>query len=95
MVEADENIKFNFIYDNGQTTFTTYNQGINEFCFKICSKQAKLEITSDSTNMSVKKVVLDYYEYWYKFIKKIKYLSPIFILYFQQRYAHNNQHARK
>ena len=82
VVEADENVKFNFIYDNGQITFTTYKEGINEFCFKICSKQAKLEITSDSADMNVKKAVFDYYEYWYKSSKKIKYLSPIFVLYF-------------
>ena len=81
IVESDADIKFNLIYDGGTITFTTYQNGINEFCFKILSKQLKLEITSDSESIEVKKAVIDYYEYWHYFIKTIKYLSSIFVLY--------------
>lgn len=63
VVEADSEIKFNLIYDDGQMEFTTYTDGLNEFCFKICTKQIRLEITTNKTDMQVKKAVLDYYEY--------------------------------
>ena len=62
-IQASENVTFNLIYDDKNISFSTYKDGLNEFCFKILCKQVKLEISSNETNASVDKVVLDYYEY--------------------------------
>ena len=62
-IQASENVTFNLIYDDKNISFSTYEDGLNEFCFKILCKQVKLEISSNETNASVDKVVLDYYEY--------------------------------
>lgn len=62
-VTADENIKFKLIHDAGETSFTTYQTGKNEFCFKIMSNTLKLEISSPSSSGEVKRVLIDYYEY--------------------------------
>ncbi len=62
-IQASENVKFNFIYDDKSISFTTYKDGLNEFCFKILCKEIKLEISSNETQASVDKVVIDYYEY--------------------------------
>ena len=51
------------MYDGKETSFTTYTSGMNEFVFKICAKQMKLEISSQENNANVKNVVLDYYAY--------------------------------
>lgn len=62
-VVADVGIKFSLLHDNKTTSFTTYQSGINEFMFKICCKDLKLEISSLNESSVVKKVTLDYYEY--------------------------------
>ena len=62
-IQASENVTFNLIYDDKNISFSTYRDGLNEFCFKILCKQVKLEISSNETDASVDKVVLDYYEY--------------------------------
>lgn len=62
-IDASENVTFNLIYDDKNISFSTYKDGVNEFCFKILCKQIKLEISSNETQASVNKVVLDYYEY--------------------------------
>lgn len=60
---ADSNVKFKLLYDNKVMSFTTYKSGINEFVFKICCKDIKLEISSSCESAIVKNVSLDYYEY--------------------------------
>ena len=62
-VIADANVKVKLKYDNKETSFTTYATGMNEFAFKICSKQMKIEISSTEASANVKNVVLDYYVY--------------------------------
>lgn len=62
-VVADEGVKFKLIYDNKSHSFTTYQQGVNQFMFKITCKQIKLEISSENNSSNVEKVMLDYYEY--------------------------------
>lgn len=62
-VVADKDVKFNLKYGNKSTSFTTYTSGNNEFCFKICAENLKLEISSIEANAQVKKVVVEYYEY--------------------------------
>ena len=62
-VVADEGIKFKLIYDNKETSFTTYKSGLNEFVFKISCNRIKLEISSNNETANVQKVYLDYYEY--------------------------------
>ena len=62
-IYASENITFNLIYDDKNMSFSTYKNGLNEFCFKILCKQIKLEILSNESEASVKKIVIDYYEY--------------------------------
>ena len=62
-VVADKDVKFKLKYDDKEISFTTYNEGLNEFMFKISCKQIKLEITSTNESAEVNKVFLDYYEY--------------------------------
>ena len=62
-VYADSNVKFKLLYDDKEISFTTYKSGVNEFMFKICCKDIKLEISSVNESAIVKKVSLDYYEY--------------------------------
>ena len=62
-VVADEGVKVKLIYDNKSLSFTTYQNGVNQFMFKIHCKQIKLEISSENDSGNVDKVVLDYYEY--------------------------------
>lgn len=62
-INASENVTFNLLYDDKNISFSTYKDGLNEFCFKILCKQIKLEISSNETDVCVKDVVLDYYEY--------------------------------
>lgn len=62
-VVADKDVKFKLKYDNKEITFTTYQEGLNQFIFKVCCKQVKLEISSVEPKAKVEKVILDYYEY--------------------------------
>lgn len=62
-VDADKGVKFSILSDGKVTSFTTYQSGINEFVFKICCKDLKLEISSPNESSVVKTVILDYYEY--------------------------------
>ena len=62
-VEAEIGVKFSLLHDGKTTSFTTYKTGVNDFMFKICCKDLKLEISSISESSVVKKVSLDYYEY--------------------------------
>ena len=52
-------ISFKIIYDSGEQVFTTYTNGINEFSFKIISKQLKIEISSSEKNAEVEHLYLD------------------------------------
>ena len=61
-VIADENVKISLLHDDGITNFTTYKSGLNEFVFKICCKDLKLEVSSSSESAIVEKIKLDYYE---------------------------------
>jgi len=63
VVNADKNIKFKLIFDSNEQVFTTYTTGINEFAFRIISKQLRLEISSTEKNAEVEDVYLDYYDY--------------------------------
>ena len=62
-VVADEGVKFKLIYDNKIISFTTYQQGLNQFMFKLSCKQIKLEISAPNESGDVSNVSLDYYEY--------------------------------
>lgn len=62
-VVADSGVKFNFIHDDRVLSFTTYQDGYNEFCFKILAKCARLEISSEEESARVEEINLDYYEY--------------------------------
>lgn len=64
IIEAEKDVKIKLVYDDKEITFTTYKSGVNEFLFKIIGKQLKLEIMSSQANAEVKKVYLDYYDYW-------------------------------
>lgn len=62
-VNAEEGVKFKLIYDDKEMSFTTYKSGVNEFMFKICCKDVKLEISSTNDSAVVKNAYLEYYEY--------------------------------
>ncbi len=62
-VYADKDVKFKLLFDDKEMSFTTYKSGVNEFMFKICCKDIKLEISSVNESAVVKSVSLDYYEY--------------------------------
>lgn len=62
-VTADIDVKITLLYDDKQIGFTTYASGMNEFVFKICAKQLKVEISSNQAEANVKNVGLDYYVY--------------------------------
>ncbi len=62
-ITADQGVKFNLMLDDENISFTTYQNGLNEFNFKLISKQIRLEISSIETSAKVDKVVLEYYEY--------------------------------
>jgi len=61
-VDAEVGIKFKLIFDNNELSFTTYKNGLNEFMFKICCKQIKLEISSPNKSAEVNQVSLEYYD---------------------------------
>ena len=60
---ANKNVKFKLKYDNNEINFTTFNDGINEFSFKIMCKQIQIEISTNELNGMVEQVELEYYEY--------------------------------
>ncbi len=60
---AEKDVKINFIYDNNSLSFTTYQDGYNEFCFKVIGNSANIEISSESESSIVDEVNIDYYEY--------------------------------
>lgn len=62
-VMADAGVKFSVLYDDKTMEFTTYKNGLNEFTFKICCKEIKMEISSENESAVVNKVSLEYYEY--------------------------------
>jgi len=62
-VVADKDVKFTLFYDDKEISFTTYQQGLNEFLFKLNCKQIKLEISSLNKSAQVAEIYLDYYEY--------------------------------
>ena len=70
-VNADSGIKFKLKFDGKETSFWTYKEGINEFIFKIMCKEIKLEISTENESGIVKKVELEYYEYWHCRFEKI------------------------
>ncbi len=63
MINSDANIKISLICDGKETVFTTYTKGVNEFMFKLCCKDVKVEISSSEESANVDKFVLEYYEY--------------------------------
>ncbi len=62
-VMADKGVKFNLILDDRSESFTTYNEGYNEFFFKVQSRYVALEISSGEDSARVEEINLDYYEY--------------------------------
>ena len=62
-VNADEGVKITLLYDGKELSFTTYTAGMNEFVFKICAKQLRIEISSNQANANVNNIGLDYYVY--------------------------------
>lgn len=63
VVYADQGVVFTLKYDDKVLNFTTYNNGVNEFAFKVCCKDLRLEISSSNESSIVKDVKLEYYEY--------------------------------
>lgn len=63
LIDADSGVKVVLNYDNKKMFLTTYKQGINEFVFKLCCKDMKIEISSTSESGEVNSLALDYYEY--------------------------------
>ena len=62
-IKADEGVKFTLKTDEKEYNFVTYKSGINNFNFKICCKDAVIEITSTNDSAIVNKVLVEYYEY--------------------------------
>ncbi len=62
-VFADENVTFKLLYDDKSMAFTTFTSGLNEFCFKVCCKDIKLQISSSADSANVEKVTFEFYEY--------------------------------
>lgn len=55
--------QINIVFDDRTLTFSTYQDGVNEFHFKVCSKDCRVEILSNSQNVKVEKINLELYEY--------------------------------
>ena len=68
-VKADKDVKFNLHFEDKTISFTTYKSGINQFCFKIYSKDMKISISSSSAEAKVENVALEYYENWRNYFK--------------------------
>lgn len=62
-IQSDKDVKITLVCDGEETSFLTYNSGVNEFSFKLCCKELKIKISSEEESAIVKSVVLDYYEY--------------------------------
>lgn len=62
-VNAKSGVDFKLMFDNKDLTFTTYKDGLNEFSFKVPSKQLKIIISSKADSAEVYKVYVDYYDY--------------------------------
>lgn len=62
-VNSDKDVRIKLKYDSGEQVFSTYKSGINEFAFRIISKQLKIEIASEEKSAEVKHLYLDYYDY--------------------------------
>ncbi len=62
-IHSTAGVKFTLIYDGKEISFTTYQDGLNEFYFQIVCREVKLKISTEQSNASVDKVVLDYYAY--------------------------------
>ncbi len=63
IIKCEQGIKFNLLHSGKSTSFTTYQSGNNEFSFRICSKDMRIEIESNNLSANVEKVTLEYYEY--------------------------------
>ncbi len=63
IIKAKSGVKIKLINDERETTFTTYADGINEFCFRICATQLRIELSSDLTDAQVDNAEIEYYEY--------------------------------
>ena len=63
IVKADKDVKISLKHENKQTDFHTYTSGVNEFAFKLCCKDLKVEISSNCESANVESVELNYYEY--------------------------------
>jgi len=61
-VKADKDVQFNISFDDTTLSLTTYKSGVNEFFFKVYSKDIKITIISKAKNSKVEEVVFDYYE---------------------------------
>lgn len=64
LVNSSANVIFKLIYNDKEFSITTYQEGINEFNFKICTDSLKLVISSEQNNCKVDSVYLEYYEDW-------------------------------
>lgn len=62
-IYADKGVVVKLLNEGNQLSFTTYNSGLNEFSFRLCCKDVRLEISSEEENVMVKHVALEYYEY--------------------------------
>ncbi len=63
LINADMGVKITLKYDDKKMFLTTYKQGINEFVFKLCCKDLKIEVSSESESGEVETISLEYYEY--------------------------------
>lgn len=55
-------VQINILFDNKKLSFNTYQDGVNEFNFKVCSSDCQIEIISNS-QIKVENIEIDYYEY--------------------------------
>ena len=62
-INADANIKISLIYDGKEAVFNTYKKGVNEFTFKLCCKDVKVEFSSNEEEANIYNFCLEYYEY--------------------------------
>ena len=62
-INANSGVKIVLNYDNKKMHLTTYKEGVNEFVFKLCCKDIKIDISSENENGEVNSFALDYYEY--------------------------------
>lgn len=60
---AEKDVKLTLLLDDEKVDFVCYKSGLNEFGFKSCAKDVRLNISSEEESAIVEKVLIEYYEY--------------------------------